>query len=157
MSGPISFDNDLKKIEEAMAELKARAKQLRSRVSQRTRLLRYVTEQGYTRSDLMSCVPHMPKTRLTRKDREKRLAEVRQKHAPKVKRKQTVLKNKPKPENMAAAHQLKAAREAKGWTMQELAGKIGVHGSMISSWELGKWGVTPENRKKLEAALGFKF
>jgi hypothetical protein len=152
-----NYDKDLEKIEQAMEELKARAKQLRSRVGQRQRLLKYCSENSFSRADMMWCVHQLPLTRISQKHRKARLAEVRQKHAPNRKKKPSELKNKPRPEHRDAANQLHEARTAKGWTMSETARQVGVHNSMISSWEGAKWGITAENRKKLEDVLDFKF
>lgn len=141
-------DLEMQKIEQAIEELKARRKQLQSRDAIRTRLLRYCNEQGYTRADLFAVIAQMPKIRITRKDREARLKEVRNKHAP--------LKSKGKPELVTFGVKLRTARAAKGLSQTEVGKAIGKHPSLVGSWEMGKWRCVPENLAKLEKLYGVK-
>jgi hypothetical protein len=95
------------KIEQAIEELKARRKQLQSRDVIRTRLLRYCNENGYTRADLFVVIQQLPKVRITKRDREARLKEIRNKHAP-----AKASDSRRKPELVTFGAKLKAARTA---------------------------------------------
>lgn len=52
--------------------------------------------------------------------------------------------------------QLKAMRDAKGWTLKTLAQKSGVHESTLSRLERGETAPMHETAKALEKALGLK-
>lgn len=51
---------------------------------------------------------------------------------------------------------LKAARDAKGWTLKTLAEKVGVHESTLSRLERGETTPMHDTAKALEKALGVK-
>lgn len=57
--------------------------------------------------------------------------------------------------NVTIALQIKAMREAKGWTQTELAQKIGCHPSQISGWEEVRWKNWPNITTLLKIAAAF--
>jgi transcriptional regulator with XRE-family HTH domain len=51
-------------------------------------------------------------------------------------------------------HEVKRAREAKGWTKAELARHLGLKSpSAVSEWEAGRSGISEKRLRALEAAL----
>lgn len=52
---------------------------------------------------------------------------------------------------------LRNVRIKKGFTVRELADKIGVHYSLVSYWENGKRNPKSSNKRKLEEVLGVPY
>ena len=52
---------------------------------------------------------------------------------------------------------IQTAREAAGFTQQQLAEALGVSTEAVSKWEQGKYQPAPENREKLEAVLHLSY
>jgi len=64
---------ELAAIEARIAELKERAKLVRSRSKVRSQLVAYCKKRGLTRSDLLAAVEQMPLVRITKRSRLERI------------------------------------------------------------------------------------
>jgi transcriptional regulator with XRE-family HTH domain len=138
----------LQRIDLMMKELEQRKKDLKVAAERRGKLMIYVRHNKLTRADLSSVAYQLPKTRITRKDREANLVK---------KRARSGKDYPPKAELVPFGKRLRSIIKQSGYTYTEIGKAIGMHGSMIPGWERGQWQIKPDKLKKLEKFLGVSF
>lgn len=139
-------------LEREIERLKAKQREIEDRIayikeveSKKHRLLSYCQHNGFDRSDVMWVYQHLPLMRMTREQRlEQYLAQKGKPQKHKI----------PKAEYVQLGLKIRQLRNAKGWTSEQLAKKIGVHSSMLTAWERGVFRMTERPYKKLTTLLG---
>lgn len=146
---PVAKTNDalsaeLERLNRKRNEIDERIELVKQSEVARVQLLGYCKKNGVTRSDVLWVYGQLDVMRVTKAARLKRAS----KHA--TKRKQGSGRNLPKPELVPMGIKLAQARADKKLTLTDVSDRTGLHTSVISGYEKGKWKPGDAGRQKLE-------
>lgn len=138
-------DRDIAILQQKIDDLKALIKEKRKGGDRKKKLLQYIKQHNYNRSDVMWCYNQLPymNARKTEKRNETMVAKAHK-------------KKEIKPELVAVGNRVRELRTAKGMTAVQLGRAVGRDPSLITAWERGFWRIKPDMVLKLEKVLGEK-
>ena len=143
--GPKELSREIARLQAMQKELEERIELAKQGHQVRVQLLAYVKKEGLNRADVGWVYAQMPATRITKASRLKRAA---------AKARSQVGKNIPKPELVPMGSRIEAARHAMELSLKQAGLKLGLHQSVLSGYEKGKWRAGPEAAAKMEKLYG---
>ena len=148
---PVARTNDalsleLQRLNAKRIEIDERIELVKRSEVARVQLLGYCKKNGVSRSDVLWVYGQLDAMRVTKAARLKRAGE----HATKRKGVITTNRNLPKPELVSMGNKMAQARADKKLTLIAAADKSGLHPSVLSGYEKGKWKPGDVARQKLE-------
>lgn len=137
------INSRLSDIDAKIEALKALRRETVKGMDRKEKLLTYINQMGYNRSDVLWCYHQLPYVNSVQTKKMIETINKKKKKAPLVKE-----------ANLKIGMRLRKLREEKGLTSVEVADIVGVDPGSITAWERGMWRIKAKYYPMIEKALG---